>query len=102
MMSTAKNRLSTASQSSLRSLSGGSPWSPPEKHYDDDYNDEVLNRAGSTLAVPYFGPKNGVHLTYLIYLLTATVLVPIYGATRNPTALLACIPGHRERRFRGR
>jgi hypothetical protein len=62
MMSTAKNRLSTASQSSLRSLSGGSPWSPPEKHYDD-YDDTVLNRAGSTLAVPYFGPKNGVHLT---------------------------------------
>jgi len=61
MMSTAKNRLSTASQSSLRSLSGGSPWSPPEKHYDD-YDDTVLNRAGSTLAVPYFGPKNGVHL----------------------------------------
>ena len=27
--------------------------------YDDDYDDEVLNWAGSTLAVPYFGPKNG-------------------------------------------
>ena len=29
---------------------------------------------------------------YLIYLLTATVLVPIYGATRNPTALLVLGP----------
>jgi MFS family permease len=29
---------------------------------------------------------------YLIYLLTATVLVPLYGATRNPTALLILGP----------
>jgi MFS family permease len=29
---------------------------------------------------------------YLLYLLTATLLVPIYGATRNPTALLVLGP----------
>ena len=36
----------------------------------------------------YLGRKKA----YLIYLLTATALVPIYGATRNPTALLILGP----------
>jgi len=61
MMSTEKNRMSTASQSPLRPLSGGALWPPPKKHYDD-YDDGVFNWAGSTLAVPHFGPKDGVHL----------------------------------------
>ena len=34
----------------------------------------------------------GRRKAYLIYLLTATVLVPIYGATRDPTALLISGP----------
>ena len=34
----------------------------------------------------------GRKTAYLIYLLTATVLVPLYGATRNPTALLILDP----------
>ncbi len=64
MMSTEKNRMSTASQSPLRPLSGGALWPPPKKHYDD-YDDGVFNWAGSTLAVPHFGPKDGVHLSGL-------------------------------------
>jgi MFS family permease len=34
----------------------------------------------------------GRRRAYLIYLLTASVLVPVYGATRNPTALLILGP----------
>ena len=29
----------------------------------DDYDHDVFNSAGSTLATPHFGPENGVHLT---------------------------------------
>ena len=29
----------------------------------DDYDHDVLNSAGSTLATPHFGPENGVHLS---------------------------------------
>ena len=29
----------------------------------DDYDHDVFNSAGSTLAIPHFGPENGVHLT---------------------------------------
>ena len=28
----------------------------------DDYDHDVFNSAGSTLAIPHFGPENGVHL----------------------------------------
>ncbi len=28
----------------------------------DDYDHDVFNSAGSTLATPHFGPENGVHL----------------------------------------
>ena len=31
----------------------------------DDYDHDVFNSAGSTLATPHFGPENGVHLTVL-------------------------------------
>ncbi len=55
--------MSTASQSPPRLTFRRLPLVASGKQYDDDYNDEVLNWAGSTLAVPYFGPKNGVHLT---------------------------------------
>ena len=30
----------------------------------DDYDHDVFNSAGSTLATPHFGPENGVHLTH--------------------------------------
>ena len=32
------------------------------QYYED--HDGVFNRAGSTLAVPHFGPVNGVHLRW--------------------------------------
>ena len=31
----------------------------------DDYDHDVFNSAGSTLATPHFGPENGVHVTLL-------------------------------------
>ena len=31
----------------------------------DDYDHDVFNSAGSTLATPHFGPENGVHLSRL-------------------------------------
>ena len=31
----------------------------------DDYDHDVFNSAGSTLATPHFGPENGVHLNGL-------------------------------------
>ena len=30
----------------------------------DDYDHDVFNSAGSTLATPHFGPENGVHLSF--------------------------------------
>ena len=30
----------------------------------DDYDHDVFNSAGSTLATPHFGPENGVHLRH--------------------------------------
>ena len=30
----------------------------------DDYDHDVFNSAGSTLATPHFGPENGVHLNH--------------------------------------
>ena len=30
----------------------------------DDYDHDVFNSAGSTLAIPHFDPENGVHLTH--------------------------------------
>ena len=30
----------------------------------DDYDHDVFNSAGSTLATPHFGPENGVHLSH--------------------------------------
>ena len=32
----------------------------------DDYDHDVFNSAGSTLATPHFGPENGVHLKQLV------------------------------------
>jgi hypothetical protein len=56
MASTAKDR----STAGVPSLLGLTPWRLPSvasgKPQDDD-----LNRAGSTLAEPCFGPENGVH-----------------------------------------
>ena len=33
----------------------------------DDYDHDVFNSAGSTLATPHFGPENGVHLTLMSF-----------------------------------
>ena len=49
---------STKCQSAIRLTVPRLPSVASGQHYDD-----VLNRAGYTLAVPCFGPKNGVHLT---------------------------------------
>ena len=32
----------------------------------DDYDHDVFNSAGSTLATPHFGPENGVHLRFML------------------------------------
>ena len=52
----------------------------------DDYDHDVFNSAGSTLATPHFGPENGVHLTatapalaygYLVLESGRDVLLPV-------------------------
>jgi len=55
----------------------------------------IVLTAGQWLGYVSFGfvaDALGRKKAYLIYLLTATVLVPIYGATRDPTALLVLGP----------
>ncbi len=55
------NRLSKDYQSSPRFTFRRLPSVASGKQYYEDH-DGVLNWAGSTLAVPHFGPVNGVHL----------------------------------------
>ena len=54
----------------------------------DDYDHDVFNSAGSTLATPHFGPENGVHLR-----------VPS-GALRRGRSLIQVSKAQRERRCR--
>ena len=43
----------------------------------DDYDHDVFNSAGSTLATPHFGPENGVHLIRIHPLLVRPFLWPL-------------------------
>jgi MFS family permease len=55
----------------------------------------ILMQAGMWLGYVTYGfvaDSIGRKRTYIVYLLVAAVLVPIYGATRNPTVLLALGP----------
>ncbi len=61
MMATAKNKLYTDFQSDINWLPEGSLLRAFGKQHDD-YDHDVFNSAGSTLATPHFGPENGVHL----------------------------------------
>ena len=62
--STVKNTLPTACQSPPRPPSRRLPLvtSGWNYYYDDNYDIVFSNRAGSILAKPLFGPKDGVHL----------------------------------------
>ena len=60
MMATAK--LYTDFQSDINWFPEGSLLGAFGKQHDD-YDHDVFNSAGSTLATPHFGPENGVHLT---------------------------------------
>jgi len=61
MTTKTRNRLSQDYQSSPRFTFRRLPSVASGKQYYEDH-DGVLNWAGSTLAVPHFGPVNGVHL----------------------------------------
>ena len=62
MMATAKNKLSTDFQSAINCVPERSVLGAFGKQHHD-YDHDVFNSAGSTLATPHFGPENGVHLT---------------------------------------
>ena len=62
MMATAKNKLSTDFQSAINCVPERSLLGAFGKQHHD-YDHDVFNSAGSTLATPHFGPENGVHLT---------------------------------------
>ena len=47
----------------------------------DDYDHDVFNSAGSTLATPHFGPENGVHLTFRCCKTVDLKVRPIYHYT---------------------
>ena len=49
----------------------------------DDYDHDVFNSAGSTLATPHFGPENGVHL-----ILPSS---PSSRSTRSPSSRTDCL-----------
>ena len=53
----------------------------------DDYDHDVFNSAGSTLATPHFGPENGVHLT-------PRSTAPPGSATRALLPLFCAKPPH--------
>ena len=61
MMATAKNKLSTDFQSAINCVPERSLLGAFGKQHHD-YDHDVFNSAGSTLATPHFGPENGVHL----------------------------------------
>ena len=60
-MATAKNKLSTDFQSAINCVPERSLLGAFGKQHHD-YDHDVFNSAGSTLATPHFGPENGVHL----------------------------------------
>ena len=62
MMATAKNKLSTDFQSAINCVPERSLLGAFGKQHHD-YDHDVFNSAGSTLATPHFGPENGVHLS---------------------------------------
>lgn len=61
-LSTGKHRLSTAFQSPPSPPSRRLPSVAPGERHDDDYFSDNLRRTGSTLADPYLGLKDRVHL----------------------------------------
>ena len=63
MMATAKNKLSTDFQSAINCVPERSLLGAFGKQHHD-YDHDVFNSAGSTLATPHFGPENGVHLKW--------------------------------------
>ena len=65
MMATAKNKLSTDFQSAINCVPERSLLGAFGKQHHD-YDHDVFNSAGSTLATPYFGPENGVHLKAIL------------------------------------
>ena len=48
----------------------------------DDYDHDVFNSAGSTLATPHFGPENGVHLSGI----SRSFVAPSSGPTTTSTS----------------
>ena len=58
----AKNKLSTDFHSAINCVPERSLLGAFGKQHHD-YDHDVFNSAGSTLATPHFGPENGVHLT---------------------------------------
>ena len=93
MMATAKNKLSTDFQSAINCVPERSLLGAFGKQHHD-YDHDVFDSAGSTLATPHFGPENGVHLTHACgdKVLAATVNFP-FVATENGTlpGFLECV-----------
>ena len=79
MGSTEHNSASTGCQSPPRPPSRRLPAVAPGVSYrtDTDVFNPVKNRAGSTLAEPHFGPKDGVHLS-------AHSAVTLFAETPSP------------------
>ena len=53
----------------------------------DDYDHDVFNSAGSTLATPHFGPENGVHLTLEVDFYRRNDHICVVPINRNPFSL---------------
>ena len=49
----------------------------------DDYDHDVFNSAGSTLATPHFGPENGVHLSDVYASLCKKGAYPLFSAQQR-------------------